>query len=129
MISLTITDEMGISTALACCQFICEFNAHYAPTTAACSSYGHKWPINVAFKASLKKPGLARGEGYNELCGVEVFWWLADGENLWLVHGRTCGDILPSAAAGSLRRAITYRLGAGNGRGAGIIVGESWLTA
>ena len=120
MISLTTT---------ACCQFICVFDAHYAPTTAACPSHGHKWPINVAFKASLKKPGLASGEGYIELCGVEAFWWLADGESLLLVRGRTCGDILPSAAAGSLRRAITCGLGAGNGRGAGIIVGEGWLTA
>lgn len=45
------------------------------------------------------------------------------------MHGRTCGDILPSAAAGALRRAITCGLGVENGRGAGVRVGEGWLTS
>ena len=117
------------SASLACCQLICEFDAHFTPTTAACPSHGHKWPINVAFKASLKQTGLASGEGYIELRGVEAFRWLADGESPSLVRGRTYGDISPSAAAGSLRGAITCGLGAGNGRGVGIMMGEGWLTA
>ena len=103
------------------------FKVEFADTTSC--SYDHKWPINVAFRASLKKPGRASGEGYIELHGVEVLWWLADRGSSSLVRGRTCGDISPSAAAGSSRRAITCGLCAGNGRGAGITVGEGWLTA
>lgn len=82
----------------------------------------------MAFKVSLAKPGLASDEGYIEVRGVEAFWCLADGESPSLVCGRTCGDVLPSAAAESLRRAITCGLGAENGRGADTMMGQGWLS-
>ena len=78
IISLTISVEMGISRSLACWQLICEFDSRYASKSAACLSNGHRWPINISLKASLKKPGLASGEGYVEL---------RDGESLSLVLG------------------------------------------
>lgn len=92
---------------------------------AACRSHGHKWLINVAVKASLKESGLASGEGYIELRGVEALRWSADGESPLLVLGRTCRDILLSTTAGLLRRIIIYRLGIRNRSGAGIVVGKA----
>lgn len=67
-VSVWAINKMRVSISLACRQFTRD-----APRAAAGPSHGHEWSINVAFKASLQKLGLASGEGYIVLCGVKAF--------------------------------------------------------